>query len=112
MTSSTILVAGAVSYDYLVYPMGSQHFFGAEGGRVDGDAANIVVRSAGAELVAGLLTAGASDYGLEVLGPVAQSNGVSLTPLHCLVNSLASTLYAFDTLVNPLLGRPLLQTRL
>ena len=77
MTSPTILVAGAVSYDYLVYPMSSQHLFGAEGGHVNGDAANIVVRSGGAELVAGLLTAGASDYGLEVIGPVAQSNGVS-----------------------------------
>ncbi|GAB7328068.1 hypothetical protein MBLNU13_g00109t1 [Cladosporium sp. NU13] len=77
MTSPTILVAGAVSYDYLVYPMGSQHFFGAEASHVNGDAANIVVRSGGAELVAGLLTAGASDYGLEVIGPVAQSNGVS-----------------------------------
>ena len=77
MTSPTILVAGAVSYDYLVCPMGSQHFFGAEGSHANGDAANIVVRSGGAELVAGLLTAGASDYGLEVIGPVAQSNGVS-----------------------------------
>jgi hypothetical protein len=70
MSSPTILVAGAVSYDYLVYPMRTQHSPG-------GDSANIVVRSGGAELVTNLLTAGASDYGLEILGPVAQSNGVS-----------------------------------
>jgi hypothetical protein len=73
MTSPTILVAGAVSHDYLVFPMHSRH----SSGILSGDAANIVVRSGGAELVASLLTAGASDYGLEILGPVAQSNGVS-----------------------------------
>jgi hypothetical protein len=102
MTSPTVLVAGAVSHDYLIYPMRNQHSAWAERGRLDGDHAHIVVRSAGAELVAGLLTAGAPDYGLEVLGPVAQSNGVSSDGL----KSNASTMVELEPHSNSPSGPP------
>ena len=102
MNSPTILVAGAVSHDYLIYPMRNQHSAWAERGRQDGDHANIVVRSAGAELVSGLLTAGAPDYGLEVLGPVAQSNGVSSNGL----KSNASTMVELEPQTHPLSESP------
>jgi len=75
MTSApVILVAGAVSHDYLVYPMSAQlGGFSWSGG----NDSRVVVRSGGAALVSDLLTAIAPEYGIEVLGPVAQSNGTS-----------------------------------
>lgn len=102
MTSPTILVAGAVSYDYLVFSMSAPNCARAKRGYGEQDAASIVVRSAGAELVASFLTAGASDYGLEILGPVAQSNGIS-NSLHC----NASTLVDLEPQVSSLHGSPL-----
>lgn len=76
MTSApVILVAGAVSHDYLVYPM-SAHRRGLRS-RLGGDESRVVVRSGGAALVSDLLTAVAPEHGIEVLGPVAQSNGTS-----------------------------------
>ncbi|KAK6433315.1 hypothetical protein LTR95_010508 [Oleoguttula sp. CCFEE 5521] len=67
MTSpSVILVAGEVTHEHLIYPMAT-----------GGEDARVVVRSGGAELIASLLAAVAPEYGFEVLGPVAQSNGVS-----------------------------------
>lgn len=101
MTSPAILVAGIVSYDYLVFPMRSQHFPPTERSRLDQDDASIVVRSAGADLVASLLTAGAADYGLEVVGPVAQSNGIT----DCL-KSNASTLVDLEPHPSPLPRSP------
>lgn len=101
MTSPTILVAGAVSYDYLVYPMRPQFSALAGHSHPDEDNASIVVRSGGAELVANLLTAGAPDYGLEVLGPVAQSNGVSNS-----LKSNASTLVDLEHHAPLLPGSP------
>lgn len=99
MTSTTILVAGAVSYDYLVFPMSAPRCARAKRGHAQEDAASIVVRSAGAELVASFLTAGASDYGLEILGPVAQSNGISNS-----LNCKASTLVDLEPQVSSVPG--------
>lgn len=76
MTSApVILVAGAVSHDYLVYPMSAQRR--GLRSRLGGDESRVVVRSGAAALVSDLLTAVAPEYGIEVLGPVAQSNGTS-----------------------------------
>lgn len=76
MTSApVILVAGAVSHDYLVYPMSAQRR--GLRSRSGGDESRVVVRSGAAALVSDLLTAVAPEYGIEVLGPVAQSNGTS-----------------------------------
>lgn len=76
MTSApVILVAGAISHDYLVYPMSAQR--AGLRSRPGGDDSRVVVRSGGAALVSDLLTAVAPEYGIEVLGPVAQSNGTS-----------------------------------
>lgn len=76
MTSApVILVAGAVSHDYLVYPMSAQRR--GLRSRLGGDESRVVVRSGGAALVSDLLTAVAPEHGIEVLGPVAQSNGTS-----------------------------------
>jgi len=79
MTSTpVVLVAGAVSHDYLIYPMSAQQggFLQGRPG-LGGDDTRVVVRAGGAELVSQLLTAVAPEHGLEVLGPVAQSNGTS-----------------------------------
>lgn len=75
MTSNTILVAGTISSDYLVFPMTTHHVGLAA--RHSGDDARVVVRNGGADLVFQLLTAVAADYGFDILGPVAQSNGTS-----------------------------------
>lgn len=81
--------------------MRSQHFPPTERSRLDQDDASIVVRSAGADLVASLLTAGAADYGLGVVGPVAQSNGTT----DCL-KSNASTLVDLEPHPSPLPRSP------
>lgn len=62
-----LLVAGAVSYDYLVYPHQSMDF-PDEGD----DASQLVIRTGAADLVAQLLTNAAPTWGFEVLGPVLQ----------------------------------------
>lgn len=68
MTSShVLLVAGAVSYDYLVYPQQSMDF-PDEGD----DASQLVIRTGAADLVAQLLTNAAPTWEFEVLGPVLQ----------------------------------------
>ena len=84
MTSPpVVLVAGAVSHEYLIYPMSTQHggFLQAHSGP-NGDQNRVVVRSGGAELISQLLTAVAPEHGLEVFGPVAQSNGTSYYKEH------------------------------
>ncbi|EMC97976.1 hypothetical protein BAUCODRAFT_129765 [Baudoinia panamericana UAMH 10762] len=78
MSSSAILVAGAVSYNHLVYrstlplcePSLEYHIAGGE----EDDIAQLVIRPGGAELVAALLTAAAPRQGIHVSGP--QSQGV------------------------------------
>lgn len=72
-----LLVAGIVSYDYLVYPQAN----GSAGAYVDdsNDASQLVIRTGAADLVAQLLTAGATKWGFEVLGPLI--NGPKSNPL-------------------------------
>lgn len=87
MTSRVVLVAGAVSYDYLTYPMtlaaddthqsnGVHHAADQLG---NGDAGQLVIRTGNADLVAQLLTAAAPQHSIQVLGPSLQPPG-----LHCL----------------------------
>lgn len=73
-----LLVAGAVSYDYLVYPAGlrseaGSRLIGSRTSRDDEDAyaSQLVIRTGAADLVAQLLlhTAAKPKWGLEVLGP-------------------------------------------
>lgn len=82
MTSRVLLVAGAVSHDYLIYPMMPPGDDGTspraeERLTDDEDAAQLVIRTGGADLVAQLLTAVAPQHGLQVLGPVLQSTATS-----------------------------------
>lgn len=70
--SHTLLVAGAVSYDYLVFPMTASHATLDDG---DEDASQLVIRTGAADLVAQLLTAAGPQWGFEVLGPVLQPAG-------------------------------------
>ncbi|KAI5357831.1 Putative P-loop containing nucleoside triphosphate hydrolase [Septoria linicola] len=69
-SSRVLLVAGAVSYDYLVYPMTSTD--GLSHLSLDDDSADasqLVIRTGAADLVAQLLTAAQPQWGFEVLGP-------------------------------------------
>ena len=75
MSARSLLVAGAVSYDYLLYQMPTAsayhpHARNAEG--VGEDAAHLVIRTGGADLIATLLTAAAAKHGIQVLGPKLQ----------------------------------------
>lgn len=75
--SHTLLVAGAVSYDYLVFPMtyldnGESHVTLDEAD----DASQLTIRTGAADLIAQLLAAaGQHEWGFEVLGPVLQPAG-------------------------------------
>ena len=74
--SHVLLVAGAVSYEYLVYPMGYEN--GQDGTArtlVDegNDASQLVIRTGAADLVAQLLTAAAPKWVFDVLGPTLQA---------------------------------------
>ncbi|CAK4034026.1 Hypothetical predicted protein [Lecanosticta acicola] len=71
--SHALVVAGVVSYDYLVYPDmntpdGTSTSISADGE----DASQLVIRTGAADLVAQLLTAAAPQWGFEVLGPALQ----------------------------------------
>lgn len=69
MTSShVLLVAGAVSYDYLVYPQRSMN-----SPDESDDASQLVIRTGAADLVAQLLTNAAPSFGFDILGPILQS---------------------------------------
>ncbi|KAK4505285.1 hypothetical protein PRZ48_003248 [Zasmidium cellare] len=74
--SHTLLVAGAVSYDYLVFPMtyldDHHHATTLDDGA---DASQLVIRTSEADLVAQLLTAAAPTWGFEVASPVLQPAG-------------------------------------
>lgn len=63
--SHVLLVAGAVSYDYLVYQSMDISDEGDE-------ASQLVIRTGAADLVAQLLTNAAPTWGFEVLGPILQ----------------------------------------
>ncbi|GIZ46286.1 hypothetical protein CKM354_000941700 [Cercospora kikuchii] len=65
-----LLVAGAVSYDYLVYPMASTNGLAHLSIEDEtADASQLVIRTGAADLVAQLLTAAQPNWGFEVLGP-------------------------------------------
>lgn len=73
--SHTLLVAGAVSYDYLVYPM-TYHNEASHAALDEGhDASQLVIRAGEGSVVAQLLTAAGPQYGFDVLGPVLQPAG-------------------------------------
>nr|POF14140.1 hypothetical protein CFP56_03164 [Quercus suber] len=77
MSSRVLLVAGSVPYDYLVYPMTlaqaeNDTLRGVERYHANGDAAQLVVRLGGANLIAELLRAASPQHGFHVLGPDAQ----------------------------------------
>lgn len=76
-SSHTLLVAGAVSYDHLVYPMSFTNGSARDNNLYDQDedASQLVIRSGAADLVAQLLTAATPQWGFEVLGPILQSPG-------------------------------------
>lgn len=64
-----LLVAGAVSYEYLIYPMTLPN--GSPTAESTGaNDSQLVIRAGAAGLVAQLLTAAAPQWGFEVLGPV------------------------------------------
>ncbi|WPG99166.1 Hypothetical protein R9X50_00197700 [Acrodontium crateriforme] len=75
MTSRSLLVAGAVSYDYLVYPMTADDETDTRSSELHqyGHAAQMVIRTGAADLVAQLLTAAAPKHGFQVLGPSLQA---------------------------------------
>lgn len=72
--SRPIYVAGAVSYDYLIYPM-TLTDAGHRADRVDGASnrtSQLVIRTGGSDLVAQLLTAIAPQWSFHVLRPALQ----------------------------------------
>jgi len=77
--SHALLVAGAVSYDYLVYPEMTVSDQAPKAVPEEGsDASQLVIRTGAADLVAQLLTAAAPQWGFEVLGPVLANGGSSI----------------------------------
>jgi len=74
MNRRLLFVAGAVSYDHLLYPMSpaddtnDRHNHEYQ----NGDAAQLVIRTGAADLVAQLLAAAAPGHGFEVSGPCLQ----------------------------------------
>ena len=69
MASRTLLIAGAVSYDHIIYPMEETDTRSSE----LHESAQLVIRTAAASLVAQLLTAAAARHGFQVLGPSIQA---------------------------------------
>ena len=72
MTSRLLLVAGEVSFEYLVYPSipmsdGAAH--GPSGAYDDGEVSQMVIRTGGADLVSRLLAAATPQHDIHVLGP-------------------------------------------
>ena len=71
--SHALVVAGVVSYDYLIYPdMTSDNALSNSASDEYQDASQLVIRTGAADLVAQLLTAAAPQWGFEVLGPALQ----------------------------------------
>lgn len=75
MSSRVLLVAGAVSYDYLLYPMtvAADGTHERDAHQEDGEVSQLVIRTGGADLVAQLLTAAAQQHDIQVLGPSLQA---------------------------------------
>lgn len=74
--SHALLVAGAVSYNYLLFPMSFPNRLSeAPPDESTDDASHLVIRTGAADLVAQLLTAAAPSWGFDVLGPVLQPPG-------------------------------------
>ena len=72
MTSRVLLVAGAVSYDYLIFPMAlvdTDHFTEKQEQQ---NLAQLVIRTGSADLVAQLLTAASQQWNFSILGPALQ----------------------------------------
>lgn len=71
--SHALVVAGVVSYDYLIYPdMTFDNVSSNSASDEHQDASQLVIRTGAADLVARLLTAAAPQWGFEVLGPALQ----------------------------------------
>ncbi|KAF2773049.1 hypothetical protein EJ03DRAFT_380299 [Teratosphaeria nubilosa] len=80
MSSRVLLVAGAISYDHIVYPMtlGCDHHTARtadQTGRRHEEGSQLVIRTGEADLVAQMLTAAAPQHGIRVLGPALQQPG-------------------------------------
>ena len=72
MSSRVLCVAGAVSYDYLIYPMTLVNTdFHAEQEEQQ-DLSQLVIRTGSADLVAQLLTAAARQWNFDILRPALQ----------------------------------------
>jgi hypothetical protein len=71
MSTHVLLVAGAVSYDHLVYPMSPNNIPKTVLSESE-DASQLVVRTGSADIVASLLTAAAPQWAFEVIGPTLQ----------------------------------------
>ena len=74
MTTSRVLyIAGAVTYDYLVYPMSPTEdgYRAGVNNNTNSDSAQLVIRTGGAALVAQLLT-GAAQWNYQILSPALQ----------------------------------------
>ena len=73
MTASRVLcVAGAVSYDYLIYPMTLADSNPLSESADKGELAQLVIRTGSADLIAQLLTAAAPQWNLQVHSPALQ----------------------------------------
>lgn len=85
MPSRVLCVAGAVSYDYLIYPMTLvDHSLRPEQEDQTG-LSQLVIRTGSADLVAQLLTAAAPQWNFEILGPAFQQ-----PPSNCLKHNASS----------------------
>ena len=71
MTSRLVLVAGEVSFEYLVYPSiaMSDGVHKRTAAQDDGEVSQLVIRTGAADLVSRLLAAAAPQHGIHVLGP-------------------------------------------
>lgn len=72
MTSHVLCVAGAVSYDYLIYPMTLVDSSSLSEQVDKGELAQLVIRTGSADFVAQLLTAAAPQWNFRVYGPALQ----------------------------------------
>lgn len=73
MTASRVLcVAGAVSYDYLIYPMTLLDSTSLSEKVDKGELAQLVIRTGSADLVAQLLTAAAPQWNVEIHSPALE----------------------------------------
>ena len=103
MKSRVLCVAGAVSYDYLIYPMTlADRWSRCKLQDEEDDArglSQLVIRTGSADLVAQLLTAAAPQFNFEILGPALQQpvsnslkhNASSIVDLSCRNDSQNNT---------------------